>query len=480
MATIMEPPTVEPDPGEKLRRRNELIRVFVFVSLTVILGAIAGAFVGLKTVFLFKKEMHLSADDVNTMQIFLGLPGYFAPFMGVWFDLVPFLGFHRSTYYFLGKLMGVAGYLGLAFLHQYHYVTVFSLMLLIGAGGAIRGVILNAIVVALGNRTGRFGQFQAIMSFIPLGMSIWFTADLNGYVAKNWSNPMAFGLAALVILISTPLVFMIDEKRVTGGPHASETAAEHAARIAAKQAERERNREALLKAAATPALWIMVIYVFYLIITPGLNLVQTYYMNDKLGMDEQVIGSLGKWSSIGALIAFGIFGLTSRRWPVFLMVWGAWLMDCLSYPSLFFLHDKTSAIYITLFGGVVGSLYGISLNTLAARACPPGIEGTIYGLFQAAILFAGVLSEKFGSMLYKIFGPDNKAHNYDLVHAWNWSLYVGLAFTVAGVIFIPFLPAWTRSRDPIGKVIEADATAHHDAAGGPVEEATVSEHKDES
>lgn len=127
-------------------------------------------------------------------------------------------------------------------------------------------------------------------------------------------------------------------------------------------------------------------------------------------------------------------------------------MDCLSYPMLLLLHDVNSAKWLALVGGAIGLLYGFCLNTLAARLCPPGIEGAIFGLVSATIVLAGALSEKFGGFLYVYFGPENKAHHYTIQHGWTTSLLIGLGFTLAGAVFIPFLPTWTRSRLPMKDV----------------------------
>jgi hypothetical protein len=50
---------------------------------------------------------------------------------------------------------------------------------------------------------------------------------------------------------------------------------------------------------------------------------------------------------------------------------------------------------------------------------------------------------------YPSDGPVNTAHHYSAIHGWNWSLYIGLAFTLVAGYLIPFLPEWTRSREPL-------------------------------
>lgn len=69
---------------------------------------------------------------------------------------------------------------------------------------------------------------------------------------------------------------------------------------------------------------------------------------------------------------------------------------------------------------------------------PPNIEGTVYGLMQAALSLSIVLCDKFGSALYDWFGP---AHGHSIAHGF----WFGFGFTLLAVFFVPFLPAWTKS-----------------------------------
>lgn len=91
----------------------------------------------------------------------------------------------------------------------------------------------------------------------------------------------------------------------------------------------------------------------------------------------------------------------------------------------------------------------ICIYACSARICPVGAEGTIYGLVLTAMFSTYLFSEKFGSALYDYFGPNNKAAHYSIAHGWYCTLWFGLGFTMLAVLFIPFLPAWTRSKEPL-------------------------------
>jgi len=435
--------------GSSLSRISSFWRVALLVGFTSAISALSGAFTNEKLTFLFKEELHLSVSDVGTLNILLGIPLYLQPFLGAWSDLFPFFGYHRRSYYVLASGMGALGYLGLSLLHQYHYATVACLLLVTIAGGALMGVMINAVMVAIGNLTGTFGILQSLSIVISLVMALTYTSHVSGYITQHWSYPHCFQIAALLFLVYAPLALLIDEPQVQSARPAHETETERADGMTARQFERAQTTSALRRVAADRGMWAVIGFVSYLIFTPGIYTAQIYFMTDVLKFDKQFIGDLGRFDAAGQIVALAGFIAVSRFLPVQALVWGAWLMDCLSYPAQMPLHDATSAKFVKFFSSLIGLLYSLCLNMLAARACPPGIEGTIYGLVMAVIQLAGVLSEKFGGVLYDYFGPLNKSHHYTIQHGWIWALWIGLGFTLLAVVFIPFLPEWARSQERV-------------------------------
>lgn len=344
-------------------------RIAAFLTLSVVLGAFGGAVTGEKTTFLYKEVMHLTPGDIGTLGLLVNIPAYLQPFLGAGSDLFPLFGSHRRSYYLVSLLVRVGAYWGLACLSQYHYIAVICLMLVLASGGVLATVMVNAVMVAVGNRTRRLGQLQSLIVFVPAVMSLLYTARLSGYVTQNWSYHHAYGIAALLILLHLPLVLLIDEKPAVAAVEGHERI-HPAERRAARLEERARSAAALREAARMPGLWAVICLVFYLILTPGIGNAQIYYMTDVLHFSKQLIGSLGMYSSAGAIVSMGLFAAFSQRMPVRSLVWGAWGMDCLGYPILVLLHTPDSAKVIYFLGACIGTWYGLCLSTLAARACP--------------------------------------------------------------------------------------------------------------
>lgn len=409
-------------------------------------STLVGTFSAEKLQFLYKEQLHLSASGLATLAILIGIPNYFRPFIGAGADLFPFLGYHRRSYYALAALIGAAGFFGLSQMPHYTYQATLLLVMVAVAGGVTLLIMADAVMVTVGNRTGTVGRAQSIQMFMPFLLSLLFAARLGGYVTQNWSYPHCFHAAALVSLFALPLTFLIDESRVSRSQHKQETPWERTERLEAKHAERAQTVAALRQAARSPGLWAIVAYVFYLIFTPGTNTAQLYYAVDSLHFSKQFLGNLAQFGAAGVLLGILFFGVVSRKLPVVAVVIGAWAFDCSLYLINFGLHDQFSAKVVAFVGGFCGILYSLCLYTLAARACPPHIEGTVYGLVLSAIGLAGALGDKVGSTLYDSLGPQS---HHSAAHAWYAMNGCGLALTVPAALLIFLLPAWTKSREPL-------------------------------
>jgi len=437
-------------PGETAAPVNHKADLYRIIALAVgiaTLGAFLAAFTVEKLTFLYKEQLHLSPGGVGTLGIIVGVPSYLQPLMGAFSDLNPLAGYHRRSYFVLGGVLGAAGFLLLALLPHYSYVSVVALVMIGSAGYILVLVMLNAVLVVVGNATGTFGQLQTLLYLVGYGWALAYTANLRGYVTQHWSYERAFEAAAATLLAMTFLVFLIPETRRAGRGQTDVNLvdpAEIAHRQAARQAEREKTMITLRSAAKSPGLWVLVAFIFYLIVTPGTNTAQIYYEADALHLSKQFIGRLFKWSSAGVLIALFLYGATVKWLSARTLVWGAWLMDCAAYLLLLNIHNAPTAEIISLVSALTGTIYGLCLYTLAGRACPVGAEGVVYGLVLSAIALGGTLGDKLGGNLYDMFGP---ASHHSVAHGWNMMLWFGFGFTVIAAGFIPFLPAWARSNE---------------------------------
>ena len=183
-------------------------RVALFIALAVCLTSLGGFFSGLKASYLLKTVLHLTASQFSLFAVVTGIPSYLRPFLGAGSDIFPLFGFHRRSYYIVSCLLAALGSFELALFH-YHLPAVVILSIIGGLGGNLQFVIMDAVMVAIGNRTGTVGRLQSIQQGVPLALSVAFGGHLSGYVAQHWSYTVCFLATGLTALASAPLAFLI-------------------------------------------------------------------------------------------------------------------------------------------------------------------------------------------------------------------------------------------------------------------------------
>ena len=436
--TVLDRPLSAPDGVS----REALWRTVFLLAATAALIGVLGALTYNKQLFLYKEVLGLSAGGVGTLLLLINIPAYLQPFMGGLSDLFPLFGWHRRSYFVLAAVVQSLGYFGLMTLHHYHYAAIACLLIVGGAGGALSGVLINAAMVSVGNRTNTFGPLQTLYQFTPLVLALVYTAKLDGQVTQHWGYPHTFMVAGLVSLAFAPLALLIEDHRVSSK---RATPDELAARKAAKDRQRAQTEAALRDAARTPGIWAVTAFFFYLNVTPLLLTASVYYETDVLKLSKEFIGRLDSWTAAGSIAGLLVFGVLSRKLPLRAVVWGAIISDCAIYLIAMTMHDALSVHIAQFLWSFMAIFLMVCLNTLAARACPPKIEGTVYGLMQAAMALSLVLCDKFGSTLYDYFGP---ANHHSITHGWFCALWFGFGFTLLAVFFVPFLPAWAKETSP--------------------------------
>ncbi len=439
MATTLTPVSASPP------QKADFWRVALLMAGTVAVLTLVGTFSGEKLQFFYKEQLHLSAGGLASLGVLVAAPTYFRPFIGAGSDLFPLFGYHRRSYYALAALIEALGFFILSFIPHPSYWTTVVLVIVTVAGGATLMIMADAVMVQVGNRTGTVPRLQSIQQFVPYALSLIALARLSGYVTQNWSYAQCFRTAALLALLALPLTLLIDEQRVGRNQHALETPEEHAARAEMKARDHAESLAALRQAVRSPGLWAVIAYIFYFTLTPSGSTAQLYFEVDTLHFSKQFIGDLGQWSSAGVILGILTVVAISRRITIRTLVWGGWVIGTLAYLLNFALRDEFSAKIIFFIISYFSVMAGLSLLTLAARACPPKVEGTIYGLFMAAIGLAGTLSNKIGGDLYDYYGVPH----HTAVYGWYALNWWGFGLTVLAAGLIPLMPAWARSTQPL-------------------------------
>jgi hypothetical protein len=442
-----------------------VLRVSLLVGLFILINTLLNAVVAEKTLFLYKEEMHLTATKVTLLNILLAIPAYMQPLLGGWTELIPWLGYHRRSYFCLGVLIYALGYIPLALLRQYHYAVVLGLLLTTGMGYQLILIVYQGVKIEMGNQTGAFARLHSLVMFLPLVMRVLYTGHLGGYVAEHWTYPRTFGTAALLVLCFLPLVFLIQERRLhtdkpdqevpaPKGEETDESGAawireSHKARRDRDRAKRIEKKTLLLKAIRSPGFWVVVAFFGFVAITPSPDTARTFFFADALHLSKQFIGDLTMYMAAGTLTGLLLLMLALHHLQVRVLAFGYAMSNCLLYMSYLLIHDALSARIGMFSFGFAAAAAGLFGATLTARACPPGIEATVWGIIDSCCIFFYVFCDLWGSWMYDFFGPNNKAHHYTIIHGWYVSVWVGLLFAAMAFLFLPFFPAWARTKESL-------------------------------
>ncbi len=441
MSEISHSPSRESNDGSQQIPRLQVAQMFMYIAIIAIYSAFVGSLTGLTLIKLEKQQMMLSVTQLATLNLILGIPAYFQPFFGAGSDLKPIFGYRRRPYYLVGALVEACGVFLLSHTHQFTYMLLVALLLIVYVGSQLQTIAQNATMVRIGNNSGTFGIMISTSQMIGIVFSILITAHLTGVIAHFWTFQHAALIWFITIITRLPLVFLLPEKREM---YHKMTEEERRDRHAQHQEQTAKAKEVLKKTLKMPGTWAITLFIFYLIITPGSSNATYFFERNVVHLSSIEIGNLGKYSAIGNLLGLCIFALVSYFLSVRSLVWNAFLMDCVGYPLMYQIHSYHSAEFVSLFTGATGTLYSLCLFTLAAKATPRGIEGTIYGMIMASIALAGSLSELMGAKMYDYF-----SNGHSQQYAWNHMLIVGFLFTIVAIVLIPFLPAWAKSKEPL-------------------------------
>ena len=427
--------------------RAAVRRTFALVALVVAIDTFVAALTAEKLNFLYKDKLVLDASSVATLAIVLNIPAYLRPLIGWMSDLVPLLGYHRRSYFLLAALLEAVSLLTLSLVAHYTYWLVALCALGQVAGVALMFVMMESVMVRIGNASGQTGRMQTVQQLVRYGLIAAVAGHISGYVTQHWSYTECFRAASLATLAVLPLTFLIEDPRVThGGSAASEARArEHAAKLAEKKADHARSAAALLGAIRTPSLWAVILFILFLCSVPGIGTAQFYYEVDALHYGKQFLGDLNSYSAAGFVVGFLTYAAIAPRLSGRILVWGLVLLSVFGTVPFFWLRSELSGAIITLGTSVLGGWFLLALLAVGARACPPRAEATFYAMVYAMQFLGNALSTKLGSAIYDAYGG---AH-HELLRGWTAMLWAGTLIPIASIAFLPFLPAWTRTAAPL-------------------------------
>jgi MFS family permease len=195
-------------------------------------------------------------------------------------------------------------------------------------------------------------------------------------------------------------------------------------------------RGALLTAFRSRGVWLALLFILLVELSPGFNTPLLYYQTDVLHFRKEWLGVLQMTGALAAILAAAGYAGVCRSRPLSVILPSVLAGHALATLAWLWLRDPSSALAIRALTGFTLALTNLAIFDLATRAAPVGAEGTVLAAIFAGVNIAGRGSDLIGSTLYS-------AH---------WSLpalvFLNAGTTLLAVFFVPLLPrSLVRWRD---------------------------------
>jgi MFS family permease len=324
------------------------------------------------------KERGLSASAVADFMLISTVPWLIKPVYGLLSDFVPLFGRRRKSYFVLSSGLASVSGIVLALMSEHTFWRMAGWYTAMGFGLAFTDVLTDALMVENGRPRGLTGAFQSVQWAAIYAASI-LVGLVGGHFAETRNLHATFAIAACFPLISLVMALLfIREPR---------------ARV---------DKDAFLvtwrsirDAARSREIWVVAGLIFFFNFSPSFGPAFLYYQTDVLKFDQQFIGYI-----IGALI----YAPLSRRVRLRTII--VWVIGISAVTTLGYLlyRDRTSAIVIDISFGVLAMITQLAFLDLAAKACPPHVEGTFFALLMSIFNAGTQLSTNVGGRLYDRWG----------------------------------------------------------------------------
>lgn len=345
--------------------------------------------------YYLKQGLGFNAAQVADFLLILTLPWTIKPLYGLVSDYIPLLGYRRKTWLMLVNLLAAAGFLRLSGLTEPELIGAALVMTAIGT--AASDVIIDALMVENGERTGQTARFQGVQ-WIWFKVAAILTALGGGFLAQTFAPADALSIAALITLLAPVSVllaaaFIVREERT-----------------AVDLAEMRATTRAVVAAFRSPELRIAALFLALWCFSPGFGTPMYYHMTDRLGFEQGFIGQLEAFRAGGAVAgAFLYARYFSRTSIAFRSVFAVVAASAavLSYLSLAQpnAHAGTIAPTLNVFFGLANQIGALTLFSIAARACPPRAEGFTFAALMSLYNAVDQFSSVIGGRLYQdVFG----------------------------------------------------------------------------
>lgn len=367
----------------------------------------------------FKAALGLDPAQTQEYLAILTIPWTLKPLYGLLSDFVPLAGYRRKSWLLLANLLAALGFLWLTGLTA--PATIVTALLLTALGTAASDVIIDALMVENGRETGLTATFQSVQWLWISAASI-VSALLGGFLAETLAPGTALHVAAAMTLVA-PLAVMVASAIVV-----------REERRPVNLVEMKATAKSLLAVLKTRAFLAVLAFLAFWNFSPSFGTPWYYHQTDVLSFSQSFIGTLGAVANVGNVVGALLYWRVIAHWPLRRqIVAGIWTG---AIGTLFYLlllkpmaYTHALALGIDFVLGVAGMVALLASLTLAAKSCPPRVEGFAFAALMGVMNGVAQIAAIIGARLYTSVLDKNMAP----------LIVISALFTLACLLLLPIL-----------------------------------------
>ena len=340
-----------------------------------------------QTITIVFKELGMSAGQVATFFSMAVVPWLLKPAYGLLSDFVPLFGYRRRSYFILGSALASLAAAAVVILGGTGYWSLAIFFTLMGFGLAFTDVVTDAVMVEHGRAFNLTGAFQSVQ-WAAIYMASILVGLLGGHLAETRSLRTTFAIAAVFPAITCVMatIFVRDQRTRLDAVALRST------------------WKAVVVASKSRTVWLIAAFIFLFNFSPSFGPAFNYYQTDVLKFSQRFIGVLTAVQSVGFVIGAVLYAPLSKKVSLArLIVIMAVISSISTFGYLLYVGTR-SALTIDFTVGIITMMTQLVLLDLAAKSCPPHVEGTFFALLMAVYNGGQQGSQVVGGYLYDWVG----------------------------------------------------------------------------
>ena len=349
--------------------------------------------------FYLKDDLGLGPADLAALTGLASAPWVVKPLYGLLSDSTPLFGYRRKSYVILSGLLGGAAFAAMATVASGSAEALLFANLVASGAVALSDVVVDSLVVERARGDADAAQLQSLAwgsRYVgAIGAALVSGAAVDALGARG-----CFGATALLPLgLAAAALPLVEERRAGGGGGVAEARA-----VLAN----------LRGALASPAIYRPAAFLFLWQATPNCGSAFFFFQTAAvgaggLGFDPSFLGTAAAVGSAAGLAGVFLYNRFYKDAPLSSVIrttsiasaaLGLAPLALVTHANRAWgLDDRLFALGDDVVQSVLGEIGFLPLLVLAARVCPPGVEGVLFAALMSVFNLGGIVSTEAGAAL---------------------------------------------------------------------------------